>query len=195
MFNQKSPKYIYILLEKHSIIYNLEVKIMDTKRIMLFAAILIIAISSVSVVSASWFDGSKATIEVNGEDFNVPITMFEVEALEENGTNGEYDYKFVCYKEDPNGPVCLRIKVFSTENNITLDNDTIMHDPSNIRNFEGNITENVANNENYTHKTIHGKNGILGHDGSSYDFYYINGNRYVHITADNETMIDQVLNI
>lgn len=76
---------------------------MNMKKIMLFSAILIIAISSLSIVSAGWFDSG---VSVNGIDFNLPDGYKEVE-----GNNYVDNYLSMGYKgesgvyEDDNGHI------------------------------------------------------------------------------------------
>lgn len=146
------------------------------RKILLTLAILIAAVATISVVCASdpvAVNGS--TIKVNGLEFNIPNGF----AYDENDTHAmleSYNNQL-----DPNTVVALTNSSHEDIYIFVLDN-------------EANKTLSDFSNNNTIEKTIAGKDGILLNVTlGDPQFTYLDGNKIVLISADNENLISSVI--
>lgn len=169
---------------------------MNMKRIALLAAMLLIAISSLTIVSAGWFGLTDAAIrDVNGEKFHVPEEMLEIEHATENGTYGNdtwVEKSFYDPLDDSRNRPYVTITVFSSKTDYNLDANTILGNP----NSNSTGTVKLKNNTDYENKTIHSQNGLFQKNNENtsrenYRFIYSHANKYVIINTNNETLLNE----
>jgi hypothetical protein len=168
---------------------------MKTKKVLLFGAILMVAISSLGIASAGWFDfgGGSNPQNVSGIEFNIPGDFKEVNSIDTvkknyKGMDVESKY-FEFNNSDGNGIKVndLAISVISGPN-LTYDKiDKFTYSPSNTVHFYNSGDIDTLDVDKYNNTTIAGKSGLL--DGYSseksgkahYDFFYFEGDKLVNV--------------
>ena len=142
---------------------------MNIKYVVLFVAVLMIAISSLSLVSADMLDflgGGEGN--VNGIDFNIP-----------EGFN----------RQDVNANDSIKAN-FSNDHTIFT---IIVHNPdSNIKpeGFNNDISKKF---DSYQKKSISGHDGFLVNVKKRVYFTYLENNQVVEINAPNKKFISQLI--
>lgn len=156
---------------------------MNIKRIVLVSIILMIAISSLSIVSAGWFDFSSQTTEVNGLSFKVPGGFNENTSMSDNESK-------VFYKDNDS----LSINVYSNDlKKMELPSDgqteTIFHGANSMTG-----TYSSKSSTTYKNATINNQKGVLGNSSDGdFSFQYTNGTKFVSIVAPDESIINEVM--
>ena len=177
---------------------------MNIKKITLCTIILIVAIFSLSMVSAGWFDFLNKTpgIDVNGVAFN--NSGYDGDIKDQNGTFYNYTYKKASFDKrhnndslfDNRSRTFIQVMVYSSDKDINLGENTILSAPHQKgSNFYPTETQHLENGT-FEKKTINGKEGYLlrGHaydsQNESFEFIYIDGKKYVDITTNNITALN-----
>lgn len=144
---------------------------MKISQIVLFIAILMITISSLSIVSAEMFDflGGDSN-NINGITFNIPDGFNRQDA--DNTTNS---IKARFTKDNS----IFTIEVFNPEPNITLEE------------FNNNNSNRF---DHYQKKSINGHEGFLVPAKKRVFFTYLDDHQPVEINAPNEKFISQLFN-
>ncbi len=159
-------KKIILILNQYNI---LEGKSMN-KKILAILAILIVAASAVTFVSAA------DTVKVNDVEFNVPDGY-------------KYDKNITESYADQNGfePGTLGIFSDSTGKNLIL---ISVHD------VESDVTVDDINTHGYSHKIIAGKDGIYTLDGKNNQFFmfeYIQDGKKIVVEANTEELVEETI--
>lgn len=178
---------------------------MNIKKITLCTILLIIAIFSLSMVSAGWFDSWNETpcIDVNGVKFN--NSGYDGDIIkDQNGTFYNYTYQEASFDKihnndslfDNRSRTLIQVMVYSGDKDINLGENTILGTPpAKGSNFYPTETQHLENGT-FEKKTINGKEGYLlrGHaydaQKESFEFIYVDGNKYVDITTNNITALN-----
>lgn len=140
------------------------------KKILAILAILIVAASAVTFVSAA------DTVKVNDVEFNVPDGY-------------KYDKNITDSYTDQNGfePGTLGIFSDSTGKNLIL---ISVHD------VESDVTVDDINTHGYSHKIIAGKDGIYTLDGKNNQFFmfeYIQDGKKIVVEANTEELVEETI--
>ena len=135
------------------------------KRIYLMLAVLIVAVASISFVSAA------DTVDIAGVQFNLD-DGFSIQEGSGSAFNQSGDLA-ICSNE--NGDMVI-IGVLENSDNLTL---------SEIGKFS---------EYNHTNKTMAGKQGILTDGGNStYTFIYLEGSKIVMIVSQDQSLIEKTI--
>ncbi len=170
--NIQSPN-INIFSDRFLNIYNLEVKTMDTKKIVFITAILMIAISSLSMVSAGWFDFEPE--EVTGEILNSSVTWETVEKMDlEPGQSFRIDangHADVNYTNETTINYTLIIKLNATDDQLKKVNENL--DDSELSVISDNDTLSTSDIRVYNSSYSLDGNILTINVTTTYENYYL----------------------
>lgn len=137
------------------------------KKILIFLAILIVAVSAVSIVSAS------ETLKVNGVEFNIPDGYKYDDDLVEEANQG-FNFPQESIGAFSNGNDKVMIVVVDDKNN---------------------QVQNEIDKNPDSQKTINGKKGMLIEDAGDgmQSFMYVDGGKAIAIKTTDTSIIDKVI--
>lgn len=137
------------------------------KKILIFLAILIVAVSAVSIVSAA------ETLKVNGVEFNIPDGYTYDDSLVEEANQG-FNFPQESIGAFSNGNDKVMIVVIQDQNN--------------------QVQDEIDKNPD-SQKTINGKTGLLIEDAGDgmQSFMYVDGGKAIAIKTTDASIIDKVI--